>query len=134
MSCKSAIYTTNTGAVDVAVNGVIPLGTVIRRFGCNANLSGNGIILTDTGYYDINASFTFTATAAGDITVTMFRDGVAVPGATATETAAAAAAKVNLSFPAIVRQQCCKNSSTLTFVLTGTAATLNSNPIVVKKL
>lgn len=134
MSCKSAIYTNNTGPIDVAVGGVIPLGTVNRRFGCNLNLSGNGITSTGDGYYEVAASFTFTATAAGDITVTMLRDGVAVPGATATETAAAAAAKVNVSFPAIVRQQCCNSSSTLTFVLTGTAATLDNNPIVVKKL
>lgn len=134
MSCKSAIYTTNTGAVAVAVGGVIPLGTVARRFGCNLNLSGNGITSTGTGYYDIDTSFTFTATAAGDITVTMFSDGVAVPGATATETAAAAAAKVNVSFPAIVRQQCCNSSSTLTFVLTGTAATLNNAAVTVEKL
>lgn len=133
MSCKSAIYTANTGATAVAVGGVIPLGTVNRRFGCNVNLSGNGITVTEKGYYDVTASFTFTATAAGNVTVTMFRDGVAVPGATATATAAAAGT-VNLSFPAIVRQQCCNSSSTLTFVLTGTAATLNNAAVVVKKL
>lgn len=133
MSCKSAIYTANTGATAIAVGGVIPLGTVNRRFGCNLNLSGNGITSTGTGYYDVTASFTLTATAAGAVTVTMFRDGVAVPGATATATAAAAGT-VNLSFPAIVRQQCCNSSSTLTFVLTGTAATLNNAAVVVKKL
>lgn len=60
------------------------------------------------------------------VTITMFRDGVAVPGATATATAAAAGT-VNLSFPAIVRQQCYNSSSMLTFVLTGTAATLNND-------
>lgn len=41
---------------------------------------------------------------------------------------------VNLSFPALVRQQCCNSSSTLTFVLIGAAATLNNVAVVVKKL
>lgn len=133
MSCKSAIYTANTGAAAVAVGGVVPLGTVNRRFGCNLNLSGNGITAMGTGYYDVTASFTLTAAAAGNVTVTMFRDGVAVPGATATATATAAGV-VDVAFPALVRLQYCNSSTTLTFVLTGVASTLNNAAVVVKKL
>ena len=32
---KSAIYTANTTAATLAVGDVIPLGTTIRRYGCN---------------------------------------------------------------------------------------------------
>lgn len=73
MSCKSLIYTANTSNTAVAVGGVLPLGTVNRRYGCNIDLSGNGIVLTGTGYYDVDSSFTATATAAGNVTITMLR-------------------------------------------------------------
>lgn len=134
MSCKSAIYTANTTATAVAVGSAIPLGTIIRRFGNNVNLSGNGIIMSGSGYYDVNASITLTPTAAGTVTVSLLRDGVAIPGATASETVAAAATTVNLSIPALVRLQCCNSSSTLTFVLTGAAATVNNIGVVVTKV
>ena len=133
MSCKSAIYTANSSNTAVAVGGVIPLGTVNRRFGCNANLSGNGIVLTGTGYYEVDSSFTATANAAGNVTITMLRDGVAVPGATAIATATAAGT-VNLTLPSVIRLQCCNSSSTLTFVLSGTAVTLNNAAVIVKKI
>lgn len=134
MSCKSLIYTANTSNTAVAVGGVLPLGTVNRRYGCNIDLSGNGIVLTGTGYYDVDSSFTATATAAGNVTITMLRDGVAVPGATATATAAAAAGTVNLTIPSVIRLQCCNSSSTITFVLSGTAVTLNNAAVIVKKV
>ena len=46
MSCKSAIYTADPSSavltLSTAAGTAIPLGTTIRRFGCNAVLSGNG--------------------------------------------------------------------------------------------
>lgn len=92
MSCKSAIYTADPSStvltLSTAAGTAIPLGTTVRRFGCNAVLSGNGILLKGQGYFDVDASVTFTPTAAGAYTVTLFKDGVAVPGATQTVTAA----------------------------------------------
>lgn len=86
MSCKSAIYTADPSStvltLSTAAGTAIPLGTTIRRFGCNAVLSGNGVLLKGQGYFDVDASVTFTPTAAGAYTVTLFKDGVAVPGAT----------------------------------------------------
>lgn len=84
MSCKSAIYTADPSStvltLSTAAGTAIPLGTTVRRFGCNAVLSGNGILLKGQGYFDVDASVTFTPTAAGAYTVTLFKDGVAVPG------------------------------------------------------
>lgn len=133
---KSAIYTVNTSAQSVAVNGIINPGTVIRRFGPNISLSGNAIRLCGAGYYDIDASFTISPTAIGTVTVTAFKDGVAIPGATASVAAATANTPVNLSISCLTRENCacCDDASNLTFVLTGTASTVNNSAIVVEKL
>lgn len=83
MSCKSAIYTAMQTPTAVDVGGVIPLGSLIRRYGCDIQLNGNAVNLTGTGYYDVDASVTVAPTAAGTVTATLYKDGVAVPGATA---------------------------------------------------
>lgn len=134
MSCKSALYVSNTGAQAVAVGGTIALGSIIRRFGCAINLNGNGITIDQPGYYDVAASITVAATAAGPVTVTLLRDGVAVAGATATGTAAAAGDSVNLSIDALVRQACGCSGSTLTLVLTAGAGTVTNVALKVVKL
>ena len=143
MSCKSAIYTANTTPATLSLTAAqptaaLPLGTVIRRFGCNAQLSGNGILLDGSGYYDVDASVTLTPVAAGDYTVTLYRDGVVIPGATQTVTAVAGAA-VNFNIPALVRLQCCDSSATLSLVLSTTATlpaevTVNNVGVVVEKI
>lgn len=143
MSCKSAIYTANTSPVALNITAqqpevTLPMGTVIRRFGQNVQLSGNGILLDGEGYYDVDASVTLTPVAAGDYTVSLFRDGVAVPGARQTVTAAANAA-ISLNIPALVRLQCCNSSAVLTLVLTTTATlpavvTANNVGVVVEKI
>lgn len=125
---KAAIYTVNQSAQVVPVGGAISLGSINRRFGCKCNnaldLNGNGITINEAGYYDVDVSITATATAAGNVTVTLLKDGVAVPGATATATAAASGT-VALPILPLVRQMC-GSGSTLTLVLTGTAATINN--------
>lgn len=143
MSCKSAIYTANSAPATITMTtsqpaATLSLGTVIRRFGCNTQLSGNGILLDGQGYYDVDASVTITPAAAGDYTVTLFADGVAVPGATQTVTAVAAAA-IAFNIPALVRLQCCDSSAALTLVLTTTATlpaevTINNVGVVAEKI
>lgn len=143
MSCKSAIYTASTSPVTLNLTAqqptaTLPLGTVIRRFGQNVQLSGNGILLDGEGYYDVDASATITPAAAGDYTVSLFRDGVAVPGARQTVTAVANAA-ISFNIPALVRLQCCNSSAVLTLVLTTTAplpvaVVANNIGVVVEKI
>ena len=65
----------------VAVDGVIPLGSLIRRYGCDVALNGNAVNITGAGYYDVDASVTVTPAAAGIVTISLYKDGVAVPGA-----------------------------------------------------
>lgn len=135
---KAAIYTANQGAQALQIGSVLSLGSIIRRFGCKCNnaldLNGNGITISEPGYYDVDASITATAAAAGTVTVTLLRDGVAVPGAVASATAAAAGT-VALPITALVRQACgYSGGSTLTLVLGGTAATINNVALKVIKL
>lgn len=130
---KSAIYTANTSAQTVAVNDIIPVGTTSRRFGCNIRQDGNTITLTGPGYYLINASATVAPTAAGTVSVTGQKDGVAVIGATAAATTTAAAESANLSLGFIVRNVSC-GSSILSFVLGGAESTVTNLAVTVTKL
>lgn len=134
MSCKSAIYTVNTGTQNVAAGGTLMLGSIIRRFGCSVNLNGNGINLKEPGYYDVKASITAAPTAIGTVTVTLFRNGVAVPGATASAAVSTANNPVTLPIAALVRENCCGDDSTLTLVLTGTAANVTNVAVVVERI
>lgn len=134
MSCKSALYTAMQTPTAVEVGGVIPLGSLIRRYGNDISLNGNAVNITGTGYYDVDASITVAPTAAGTVTATLYKDGVAVPGATASATAAAAGDLVDLSIPALVRQACCAAGSALTLVLTGAAATVSNVALRVQRI
>ena len=133
---KSAIYVVNPSTQLVAVDGVITPGTIIRRFGPNLNLSGNGIQIDGSGYYDIDASFNVAPTAEGEVTITAYLDSVPVPGGVATATVAAAGDFVNLSISSLVRENCpcCAGLKTLTFVVTGVESNITNAAIVVEKL
>ena len=133
---KSAIYTVNSSAQNVAVNGTLNLGSMIRRFGPNLNLAGDAIQIAGAGYYDVEASITLAPTASGDVTVTAFLDNIQIPGGTATGSVSAADNPVNLSISSLVRQscQCCEGLTNLTFVLTGTAAAVTNVAVVVEKI
>ena len=140
---KSAIYTANTSANTITLSATqpiatIPLGTTVRRFGCNTRLSGTGILIEGEGYYDVDASVTMTAVSAGNYTVKLFKDGVEVVGANQTVTAAASSV-ISFNIPALVRLSCCNSASTLTLQLSTTATlpvtvTVNNVGVVVEKI
>lgn len=138
MSCKSVLYAAMQTPSAVAVGGVIPLGSLIRRYGCDVSLNGNAVNITggnqSAGYYDVDASLTVAPAAAGTVTVTLFKDGVAVPGATASATAAAADDALDLNITALVRQVCCAAGSALTLVLTGAAASVDNVALRVQRI
>ena len=78
---------------NVLAGGLIQLGDVYRRF-CRKNSCGTkvfdntttGVILQWDGIYHITATLVGTGTEAGDVTVQLFSNGIAVPGAISTET------------------------------------------------
>lgn len=130
---KSAIYTVNTSAPTVAVNGTIPLGNTVRRYGACIRQDGDAISICGKGYYLVTASVTASPTAAGNVTVTLLKDGVAVPGATGTATVAAAGT-ADITIACIVRNICDCGGSQLSLTLTGTASVINNAAVTVTKL
>lgn len=131
---KSAIYTANTIASAVAVDGLVPIGTTNRRFGCNVMQDGNTITINGRGYFAVTASVTVEPTAAGAVGVALNKDGVAVSGAAASATVAAAGDTVTLPVTAIVRNVGDCDSSILSLVLNGTASNVTNVAVVVEKL
>mgnify|MGYP006968327047 CR=1 FL=1 len=130
---KAAIYTANTTTNAVAVGNLIPLGSTIRRYGCNLRQDGNSINAIGAGYYLVSVSATVAPTAAGAVTITGQKDGVAIAGATGTTTAAAANAVGNIAFTTIVRNIGC-NNSILSFVLSGTDSAVSNFAVSVVRL
>lgn len=131
---KSAIYTAMTTPTSVAVNGTIPLGTTIRRFGCNIAQDGNAITIKGKGYFLVTASITAAPDAVGTVTVAMSKGGVPVSGATASSSVSTAANPTALPITALVRNACDCDSSALSFTLDGTASTVQNVAVTVVKL
>lgn len=139
MSCKSGISVVNTntgGSIGIGAT-YVPL-TVIRRYGKYCQLGGNGVSIGNcqggAGYYDVDASVSVAATAAGNITATLFKDGAPVQGATAIATATAAGQIVTLSISALIRLNCDCDTANLTIVIGGQVVTAQNLAFVVEKI
>lgn len=130
---KSAIYTTNTTNPTVAVGNIVPVGVTTRRYGPNIRQDGNTITLYGQGYYLVNISATVAPTAAGTVSITAQKDGVAIVGATGSQTAAIGDA-VNIGITAIVRNACGCDSSILSILLGGVASVISNLAVTVEKL
>ena len=128
---KAGIYTANTTSQAVGANSALPLGSIIRRFGCAVDLNGTGVNLSEQGYYAVDGSITYTPTDAGLLTVQLMADGVAVPGASASVTAVAETT-YNLSIVGMVRR-CCSAPGTLTLMV-NLAGTVNNVGLIVGKV
>ena len=132
----SVLYVANTTPQAVLANGTIDLGTVIRRTAnSQANLSGDSIVLTGTGYFSVTVSATFNAATTGSVIISLYKDGVPVQGALATETIGTADTEIrSISFTAVVRNACCCDAvSNLTLVNTGIAANITNIAVKVKR-
>ena len=115
---KSLIQTANPTTQAVAENGIISLGTVLIRYGCNLRMSGNGIEVIGDGYYEIDAAVTVEPSALGNVSVTIFVDGVEVPSAVSSGYASAEDTPVTLPIVTTIRKGCkCDGASNITFVL-----------------
>ena len=132
---KSAIYTVNAGPQVLVAGQQIDLGNVVRRFGCNTMLNGDAIIISGQGYYHTDANITINGTAGGTATITLLKDGVAVPGAVATALLANGSV-LTLGLHALLREACpCADSaSALTLRLDGVGATITNVAFIVEKV
>ena len=123
-----------TTPTSVAIGSTVPLGTTIRRFGCNVTQDGNTINIKGKGYFLVTASVTAAPDAVGTVTVSMSKDGVPGSGAAASGSVSAAADPTALPITAIVRNACDCDSSILSFNLSGTASTVQNVAVTVVKL
>lgn len=130
---RSALYTTNTSNQILDAGAQIAPGTISRRFGSNINLNGNGITINGVGYYDIDAEFTIEGTEAGTAIISLYKDGVAIPGA-ATSATLAVGSVVTIGIVSIIKQTCCNEGSVITFVLSETGATITNASITAEKI
>ena len=133
MSCRSAIYAVNTSTATIPEGGNYQPNTIIRRFGQCCQMANNAMELNGQGYYDVAVTATVTGTVAGNVTMTVYQDGAAVPGMNATQTIKAVGDAVTLGTSGIVRVYCGKNSSTLTVVIGGQAVTGSNLAIDITK-
>ena len=129
---RSKIQTVNPTTQAVAENGIITLGSVLRRFGCNCRLSGNAIEISGCGYYDVDAAVTVEPTAIGNVVVGLFEDGAQVPAAIGTGNAATASAPVTVPVITTVRLPE-DGTSSLTFVLLAGAGNVTNVSVRVSK-
>lgn len=131
---RSLIQTVNQSTQTVAENSIIGLGSVIRRFGCNCRLNGNSIEVDGEGYYKIDANVTLAPTAVGNVTVAIYKNGVALTGATATGSVSTAGNPVTLPIQTTIREGCCCDGGTaLTVVLVSGASTVSNIAVRVEK-
>lgn len=66
-------------------SGNIPI-TVLKNTNSNYSVSNNAISILNSGITDVKANIVFTATSTDPVTVQLYADGAAVPGALATIT------------------------------------------------
>lgn len=91
----------NTSTQTITADGLIDFGAVYRKYisrgytgNCISATSGTAPILNHKGMYHVTVTVTFTAPAAGDVTLQLLENSEAVPGAVAIETVATADTQV----------------------------------------
>lgn len=129
---RSALYAANTSSQAVADGGNINYGQVVRRFGCNIKMDGPNPVIQGTGYYRIASNITINPSANGIATLTLYKNGVVVPGAKA-QVITAAGSPYSLSVDAIVRDTCdCQSDITAT--ISGVAGNVTNAAIAIEKI
>lgn len=132
---RSLIQTANQSAQTVAVGSVISLGQALRRFGCNCRLNGNAIEVNGEGYYTIDVDVIATPTAAGNVSVGVYVNGVQVPSAIATSSVTTVGNSVTLPITTTIRQGCCcDNADAITVILLAGASTITNVSARVEKV
>lgn len=118
--------------VDVLAGGELTFtGTKFRK-GNTAVLNNGGVDLNCDGVYMITANFSYTATAAGDVTVTLQVDGIPSPADVAVETATAGGT-VNVTVVSLIPVRTCGCSPTdIGYIVSVDGTLVNADAVVTK--
>lgn len=123
---RSFIQLVNQSPQNGVVGGIINLGSVLRRFGNNLGLSGNGIEASGEGYYSILGCVTIEPTATGIVTVAVYKNGVQIPGIISSGSVSTAENPVTLPLLGAIRQGCCDGADNITCVLLAGPGTITN--------
>lgn len=126
---KSMIYT--AGSATMTAAGIVPVGSVIRRFGCAIRTDGNSVFLGEPGYYQVSAAANLIPTATGNVSMTINENGSTLATATAEGTASEA---MQLILPAAVSRVYCSGSPKTVNIAVSAPATVSSLYVTVDKL
>jgi hypothetical protein len=88
------IYMVNSAATAVPANANIPLGNIVRRYGCACNGTSNAVTLKECGYYQVDFNITYTG-AAGAAAFAIQKNGTTINGAVASQTITTASTEIN---------------------------------------
>ena len=131
---RALLQTVNQSTQPIDINGIVPPGTVVRRFGCNCQFAGNGQQISGEGYYILDGALTVEATAIGNVTAALYENGVLIPGTQVSGYAAAADAPVTLPFVATLRKGCCDGASVITCGLVEGPGTMTNYAMRIQKV
>ena len=90
----------NTTSQTVLTNGIVNLGAVYRKYckkKCETNtftFNSTSVSLNQKGVYHLTLNANVSGSTAGNVTLQLFENGVAVPGAIATQTITTATTEV----------------------------------------
>ncbi|WP_281512262.1 hypothetical protein [Mammaliicoccus vitulinus] len=133
----------------VLTGGTVNLGSSYRRFDKKNNCgifafsdNGTSVTLNQSGMYHITVTATFTAPAAGDVTLQLYEDGQPISGALATESITTATTefrsvaidyfiKVDKDF---IMNTFSTDAASITLVNTGVGATITNVAFNVEKV
>ena len=112
----------NTSTQTIPAEGLINFGTVYRRYiarsfsnGCLLTASSTSPTLAQKGMYHVLVTVTFTAPAAGDVTLQLLENGEATPGAVVVETVTTADTQtITTSFDYLISVNCANVAGTST--------------------
>lgn len=103
-----ALFAITSTVASVSAGGTIPLDQTARRVSQEIQLSSNSVQATGNecrgSYFKVSGTITFTAPAAGEVTVSLRKNGIAVPSVTTSATVTTATTQViTLPIDGIVR-------------------------------
>lgn len=135
MACKPFVFIGDDNlAAALAIGDTIPLSAVTCSRGSEVAKQGNAVVVCgQCKAFKVSASFELTAASTAPITVTTLVDGVAAPGGTRTITVAGTSDQTAIDVQTVVCNGC-KCSSTISFELSGAAATLDGESVMVEEV
>lgn len=94
-------------------------GTPVVETGCSLTLNPTNMKVNKSGLYRFSADVTFTATAAGVVTLQLYQNGVALPCAISQQTVTAGSTYTTHIETELGLNVCCVNNTSITLFIGG---------------